>query len=160
MDMYSKRKGFTILELLVVVAVIAIIAAIAIPSFIGKIDNAKDARELAEINAVQKAAALYYADNGNYPTLQGVDASLSQPQPVDGSPQNLDFSKLVPNYLDSLPHFSYWWVDYNGLVYHTQKLIGDVTANVFTPQSGYTYVLYKAAVKLYRGCIHSKKETM
>lgn len=142
--MLRNNKGFTILELLIVVAVIAIIAAIAVPSFIGKIDKSKDSADLAEINAVQKAVALYYVDNGNYPTLQGVDTSLSQPQPVDGSSQNVDFSKLVPNYLASLPHFSYWWVDYKGNVYHTQKPIGNVTGSVFTPQTGYTYKLYKA----------------
>ena len=139
----NSKKGFTILELLVVVAIIAILAAVAIPSFIGKIDKSKDAADLAEINAVQKAVALYYVDNGNYPTLQGLDISLVQPQPVDGSPQNVDFSKLVPDYLAKLPHFSYWWVDYKGLVYHTQKPIGNVTSNVFTPQTGDTYTLYK-----------------
>jgi len=141
--MLRNKKGFTILELLVVVAIIAILAAVAIPSFIGKIDKSKDAADLSEINAVQKAVALYYVDNGNYPTLQGADVSLSQPQPIDGSSQNVDFSKIVPNYLGKLPHFSYWWVDYKGLVYHTQKPLGNVASNVFTPTTGYTYALYK-----------------
>lgn len=142
--MYKNKKGFTILELLVVMAIVAILAAIAIPSFIGKIDKTKDAADLAEINAVSKAVAMYYMDNGSYPTLQGVNASLAQPQPVEGSPQNIDFSKIVPEYLAKLPQFSYWWVDYKGAVYHTEKPIGNVTANVFTPTAGYTYTLYKA----------------
>lgn len=41
--MLKKNKGFTILELLIVVAVIAILAAVTIPSFIGKRDKSKDA---------------------------------------------------------------------------------------------------------------------
>ena len=137
-----RNKGFTLLELVVVVAIIAILSAIAVPTFIGKLDKAKDASDLAEINAVQKAMAMYYIDNGNYPTLQGADVSLGQPQPIEGSAQNVEFSKLVPNYLAKLPHFSYWWVDYKGMVYHTQKPIGNVASNVFTPTTGYTYTVY------------------
>lgn len=132
-----------VLELLVVVAIIAIISSIAVPSFIGKIAKSKDSADLAEINSVEKAVGLYYTENGSYPTLQGSDVSLGQPQPIDGSAHNVDFSKIYPQYLSKLPHFSYWWVDYKGKVYHTQKPIGTVVANVFTPQSGCTYTLYK-----------------
>lgn len=122
------RKAFTILELLVVIAIIAILAVAAIPNFVGRIQDAQDARELAEIASVKKAADLYHMANSSWPTLQGADPTLGQPQPVFGSPHNIDFSKLVPNYLEKLPHFSYWWVDYTGLVYHTKDKFVDISS--------------------------------
>ena len=48
----TNRRGFTILELLVVVAIIAILAVIAVPQFMGAIEKSRDAREVAEINSV------------------------------------------------------------------------------------------------------------
>lgn len=133
----SNNKAFTILELLVVVAIIAVLSAIAIPNFIGRIEEAKESQNLAEINAVTTAVATFYADKGYYPTLQR-DSGIVL---VDGCPQNVKFEELVPNYLASLPHFSYWWVDVAGKVYHTQESIGKLTGNVFTPTEGYTYKL-------------------
>ncbi len=117
----NKTKAFTILELLVVVAIIAIIAIIAVPSFIGKIDNAKESRELAEIASVSKAASLFFIENGYYPTLQS-DGNGNDLQPTLGNPMNLKFSGdergdgLYPKYLEKLPQFSYWYLDYKGIV--------------------------------------------
>jgi hypothetical protein len=75
---------------------------------------------MAELNSVKKALSTYYMDHGAYPTLQG-------DQPTVGDPKNIRFSKdaagnegLCPNYLASLPHFSYWYVDYEGQAYHTE----------------------------------------
>ncbi len=105
----SKRKGFTLLELLVVVAIIAIIAVIAIPNYMGAVDKAKDARDLAEKASVQQATTLYYMTEGLYPTSS---------QPTEGSPQTIDLSALIPNYLSKQPNYASWVVDYQGKVSH------------------------------------------
>lgn len=105
----DKRKGFTILELLVVVAIIAIIAVIAIPNYSGAVDKAKASRELAEAETVQKAVTMYYMDYGHYP---------ASTQPAEGSPQSLVLSALMPDYLASMPNASSWTLDYQGKVSH------------------------------------------
>ncbi len=124
---YKHKKAFTILELLVVIAIIAVISVIAIPSFIGKIEQANNARELAEISSVQIAAKMFFSDYGYYPTEQGE-------QPTLGNPMNIKFSDtgenkgLYPDYLMDLPHFSYWYVDHAGHIYHSDKKIEQLIA--------------------------------
>ena len=56
----KNRKGFTLIELIVVLAVLAIIMAIAIPRFIGVQEQAKVDADLSTFNLIKKAAELYY----------------------------------------------------------------------------------------------------
>ncbi len=66
------KKGFTILELLVVVAIIAILAVVAVPQFLGAIDKARVSGQLADTAAVAKAATMYQFDNSAWPTASNV----------------------------------------------------------------------------------------
>lgn len=124
------KKAFTILELLVVVAIIAILAVTATPSFIGRIEEANETAYLAEIDSVSKAAKEFYIDNSYYPTMQGDQPSL-------GDPKNIDFSKLVPAYLNKLPSFSYWYIDSIPKVYHSEESIESlVNKNSYNSYNG------------------------
>jgi prepilin-type N-terminal cleavage/methylation domain-containing protein len=68
----TKRDGFTIVELLIVVVVIAILATITIVSFNGIQARAKNTTFLANIDAYEKGLRLYYAEHSTYPsTLSG-----------------------------------------------------------------------------------------
>lgn len=135
------KKAFTILELLIVIAILAILAIIVVPKFIGKIDQAMERADLAEIDSVTKAAHMFYADYGYYPTLQGE-------QPTFGDPKNLKFTSdedgegLYPKYLDKLPHFSYWFIDYKGKVYHIDKLPCVINGDTITLSENYNYIVY------------------
>ena len=60
-----KRKGFTLIELIVVIAILAILAAIAIPTFLGTLNRSKTRTHLANIRIIQSAMALYEAENGS-----------------------------------------------------------------------------------------------
>ncbi|WP_052045080.1 type II secretion system protein [Caloranaerobacter azorensis] len=63
------KKGFTLIELIVVVAVLGILALIAIPKMVGIQDEAKEAVDESNMKLLQNAAELYAAQhNGNYPT--------------------------------------------------------------------------------------------
>ncbi|MEL7649823.1 MAG: type II secretion system protein [Sedimentibacter sp.] len=55
------EKGFTLVELIVVMAVLAIISAIAVPRFIGVQDKAKEDADYATGAMIAKAAELYFA---------------------------------------------------------------------------------------------------
>ena len=61
------RRGFTLVELLVVIAIVAILAIIALPSFAMLKDLAKNGRAETEIRMLEKEIALYVVDNNNLP---------------------------------------------------------------------------------------------
>ncbi|MDK2899373.1 MAG: hypothetical protein PWQ10_560 [Patescibacteria group bacterium] len=64
----QKSFGFTIVELLVVIVVIGILAAITIVSYTGITNRANKATVQAELSNASKKLAIYYAENGTYPT--------------------------------------------------------------------------------------------
>lgn len=66
--MNTKKNGFTIIELIVVVAIIAVLAAIVITNVNIYMVKARDARRKADIKQIMLALEMYYADNGQYPT--------------------------------------------------------------------------------------------
>lgn len=62
----SCRKGFTLIEVLIVVVIIAALAAMVIPRFVGQVDRARAAEAFQAIGAIRKAAAQTYAITGVY----------------------------------------------------------------------------------------------
>lgn len=74
------RRGFTLLELMIVVGIIGILTAVAIPNFLGLTDEAKVARIQADLSTVGSAVEMYYAKNGKYPS----DLSALVSQTGDG----------------------------------------------------------------------------
>lgn len=67
----SNKKGFTIIELIVVIAIIAVLAAIVVVNVRGYTIKARNDARIATLVAAQKALVMYYADNGNYPSTGG-----------------------------------------------------------------------------------------
>jgi general secretion pathway protein G len=66
---YKGQKGFTIVELLIVIVVIGILATLVIVTFAGIQQRARDTQRQTDINAIQGHVEAYYASTGNYPTL-------------------------------------------------------------------------------------------
>lgn len=63
----NKKRGFTIVELLIVIVVIAILAAITIVAYNGIQARARDSQRLSDMKTIAKALEMYYADKGEYP---------------------------------------------------------------------------------------------
>lgn len=61
-----RGKGFTIVELLIVIVVIAILAAISIVAYNGVQQNARDSQRKSDLAAIAKAIKLYAIDNATY----------------------------------------------------------------------------------------------
>ncbi len=63
------RKGFTLIELMIVVAIIGILAAVAIPKFADLINKSKEGATKGSLGAIRSAMTVYYGDaEGTYPT--------------------------------------------------------------------------------------------
>lgn len=75
------KKGFTLIELMIVVIIIAALAAMVVPRLGSRSEQAKVAVAEADINAnIGLALKLYKLDNGRYPTTsQGLKALLQKP---------------------------------------------------------------------------------
>ncbi len=68
----NRKKGFTLIELIVVIAILGILAAILIPQFSGFQEQARQKAALAEARSV---ATAYYALNGVFPVLADFGAA-------------------------------------------------------------------------------------
>jgi type II secretion system protein G len=66
------ERGFTLIELMIVVAIIAILAGILIPNFVNARAQAQTAACESNLRSIATALELYYADNQVYPTAAGV----------------------------------------------------------------------------------------
>lgn len=62
------EKGFTLIELMIVVAIIAILAAVAAPKFGQQLKKAKDAKAIGLLGTWRSGSSLYYSDNDAYAT--------------------------------------------------------------------------------------------
>jgi type II secretion system protein G len=72
----SSERGFTLIELMIVVAIIAILAGILIPNFVNARAQAMTAACESNLRAIATAAELYYADQQVYPNSGDVSAAL------------------------------------------------------------------------------------
>lgn len=73
-------RGFTFIEIMVVVAILAILAALVVPRIMGRTDDAKRTAAKVQIRNIEGALQLYKLDNGVYPsTEQGLKALVEKP---------------------------------------------------------------------------------
>ena len=103
-------RGFTLIEVLVVVAILGILAAIVVPRIMDRPDEAKRVAAKADVAAIVQALKLYRLDNGNYPTTdQGLIALVQRPTTAPIPP-----NWKQGGYLDKLPRDP-WGSDYQYL---------------------------------------------
>lgn len=124
--MIRNKKGFTLLELLIVISIIAILAATMIPNFIGFDSEARLASTKTNLNTLRTRLSLFRAKEGRYPKelnelLEtqyndlGVQKAYLDQMPVEfvsSSKGNNEISNLQP--VESLPNDGGW-------VYYPEK---------------------------------------
>ena len=75
-----KQRGFTLIELMVVLAIIGILAALVVPSVLGRADDARVTAARTDVGNLAQALKLYKLDNQRFPTAeQGLQALVVKP---------------------------------------------------------------------------------
>ena len=78
--LHAGQRGFTLIEIMVVVIIIGLLAAVIVPSVINKVDEARVSKAKADIQSLETALTMYRLDNSKYPTTdQGLQALTVQP---------------------------------------------------------------------------------
>jgi general secretion pathway protein G len=71
--MVNRRRGFTLIELMVVMAIVATLLTLALPRYFGSLDKSKEAVLKENLYQMREAISRYYADKGKYPeSLEGL----------------------------------------------------------------------------------------
>jgi prepilin-type N-terminal cleavage/methylation domain-containing protein len=86
--MKNNKKGFTLIELMIVVAIIGILAAIAIPKFADLINKSKEGATKGALSSVRSAINVYYGDNEGWYPAYGSDPLVES---------------LTPKYINAIP---------------------------------------------------------
>lgn len=81
----KNQKGFTLVELVVVIAIIGILAGIAVPRFMEATASARGAKIVADMRTIESAVIIYYAKNGTYPTTEVKDTATAVTAKIVGN---------------------------------------------------------------------------
>jgi type II secretory pathway pseudopilin PulG len=100
--MYSNTstRGFTIIEVLVILAVMALIAGIVVGSLTRGRDKADDTKRIADMKEIELAMRAHFEFNGAYPSGNGVELGVGGA--IDDS---------ISEYLTEVPDNGYWYDD-------------------------------------------------
>ena len=99
LNMPQSSRGFTLIEIMVVMVILGLLVAIVAPNIMGRSDQAKVTVAETQLTNISKALDLYRLDNSHYPsTQQGLDALVSRPS---GSPEPKNWNP--DGYMKSVP---------------------------------------------------------
>ncbi|MEA3465762.1 MAG: type II secretion system major pseudopilin GspG [Thermodesulfobacteriota bacterium] len=77
----SNQRGFTLIEVMVVVVILGILAGIVVPKLLDRPEEARRTKAVLQIKGIEEALALYKLDNGLFPsTNQGLTALVTKPE--------------------------------------------------------------------------------
>lgn len=82
------QRGFTLIEIMVVIVILGVLAAVVVPKIMSRPDEARAVAARQDINTFAQGLKLYRLDNGRYPTTeQGLKALVEKPA-IEPIPRN------------------------------------------------------------------------
>lgn len=76
----DKQRGFTLLEIMVVIVIIGVLASLVVPNLMGNKEKADKQKAVSDIVALENALDMYKLDNHRYPTTnQGLESLVEAP---------------------------------------------------------------------------------
>jgi len=88
-----RKRGFTLIELMVVLVILAMLAALIVPNVVGKSDEAKQTKAKTDIAMIESLLDQFYLDMGRYPTTEEGVRVLYFPPDEDTDKWNGPYSK-------------------------------------------------------------------
>jgi general secretion pathway protein G len=77
---FCSERGFTLIELMVVIVILGVLAGLIIPRIMGRPEEARRMKAQVQLESIETALKLYKLDNGSYPTTeQGLQALVEAP---------------------------------------------------------------------------------
>ena len=92
----GSRKGFTLVELAVVIVIIGVLAAFGVPQFLKSVERSKAAESFNYLSALRAAQERFLAKNGYY--YEGTADATGVWPPDTNSGDNLDITQTLPKY--------------------------------------------------------------
>ena len=93
-------RGFTLLEVMVVIVILGILASMVVPNLMGSQERANLQKAISDINALETSLSMYKMDNYKYPsTEQGLEALVTETD-IEPSPRRFPeggYVKRLPN---------------------------------------------------------------
>lgn len=97
--MQRKQRGFTLLEVMVVIVILGVLASMVVPNLLGNKEKADQQKVVTDITALEQALDMYKLDNSVYPnTDQGLEALVTKPSssPEPRNYRNGGYIKRLP----------------------------------------------------------------